>query len=326
MPNTLTRRSLGAGAAALALIGSGARAQGAYPNKPIRLILPLSAGSTVDILTRKLSDALSTALGQPLVIENNPGAGGVVGTAQIARADKDGYTLGMVSSNHVVVPHVIKDVSWNATRDFTPISVVAGSGLALVVNAESPYRTAQELIAAARARPGDITYGSSGNGTILHLASVLFAKEAGIDLKHVPYKGVAPMVNDLLGNVIQCVITSSASVQSHVAAGRLRILAVSTRKREPSLPNIPSLAEVGLVNYDYAAWIAMIGPADLPAAVVERLQTALKTVLGKPDTKEALDKLGLSIIGSDAATAKTFFESELTKHGDLVRLSGAKAE
>lgn len=324
---SITRRTFGLGAAAASLAATSETAVAqAYPARQIRMILPVSAGSTVDILIRKMQDALASDLGQPLVIENLPGAGGVPATDQIARAARDGYTLGMISSNHVVAPNVIKDIPYDAVKDFTVVSVVAGSALALVVNADSPFRTVKDLIDAARAKPGDITYGSSGNGTILHLASVLFANEAGIDLKHVPYKGVAPMVTDLLGNVVNCVITSLASVQSHVASGKLRMLAVSSRQRDPAAPAVPSLAESGLPNYDYSAWIAMIGPAGLPQPVLARMQAAIKAAVTKPEVKEALTKAGLNIIGMEGAAAQAFLAAEAVKHASLVKLSGAKAE
>lgn len=324
---TLSRRTFGLGTAAIALTATtGASFAQAYPARPIRMILPLSAGSTVDILIRKMQEALASELGQGLVIENLPGAGGVPATDLIARSQKDGYTLGMVSSNHVVAPNVIKDIPYDAVKDFTVMSVVAGSALALVVNAESPFKTAKDLIDAAKAKPGDITYGSSGNGTILHLACVLFAKEAGIDLKHVPYKGVAPMLTDLLGGVTNCVITSLASVQSHVASGKLRMLAVTSRGRDPAAPNVPSLAESGLPNYDYGAWIAMVGPAALPQPVLDKVQKSVKAALAKPDIKDALGKAGLNIIGTEGPAAQAFLAAEAVKHADLVKLSGAKAE
>lgn len=324
---TITRRTFGLGVGATGLAAtSGASFAQTYPARQIRMVLPVSAGSTVDILTRKMQDALAADLGQPLVIDNLPGAGGVPATDQIARAPKDGYTLGMISSNHVVAPNVIKDIPYDAVKDFTVVSVVAGSALALVVNADSPFRSVKDLIDAAKAKPGDITYGSSGNGTILHLASVLFAREAGVDMKHVPYKGVAPMVTDLLGGVINCVITSIASVQSHVASGKLRMLAVSSKERDPAAPSVPSLAESGLPKYDYSAWIAMVGPSNLPALVLERMHKALKAALGKAEVKEALGKAGLNIIGMEGATAQAFLASEAIKHADLVKLSGAKAE
>lgn len=324
---SISRRIFGLGSAAAALTATtGLGHAQAYPARAIRMILPVSAGSTVDILTRRMQDALAGELGQGLVIENLPGAGGVPATDQLARAAKDGYTLGMVSSNHVVAPNVIKDIPYDVVKDFTVVSVVAGSALALVVNADSPFKTVKDLIDAAKAKPGDVTYGSSGNGTILHLACVLFAREAGIDLKHVPYKGVAPMVTDLLGGVVNCVITSLASVQSHVASGKLRMLAVSTRQRDPAAPNVPSLAESGLPKYDYAAWIAMIGPAGLPPPVLDKAQKSVKAALAKPEVKDALTKSGLNIIGMDGPAAQTFLAAEAVKHAELVKLSGAKAE
>lgn len=325
MTFNLNRRHVVLGAGALALTSAGARAQ-AYPSKSIRMVVPLSAASTGDIVARRISDALAAELGQAFVVENLPGAGGVPATAQIARAPKDGYVLGVVSSNHVVAPSVVANIGYDAVKDFTWLSVVGESPFVLAVPATSPARSVKDLIALAKAKPGDITYGSSGNGTVLHLAAVMFANQANIDLKHVPYKGLAPAVNDLLGGTIDALFTAYGPVAGHVQSGKVRLLAISTKTRDPALPELPTLSESGLTDYDYKGWIALIGPADLPKDVSDRMTVALKSVLSKADIREALARSGVNVVGSDPATSATFVARDYARQTELVKLSGAKVE
>lgn len=323
---SVNRRAFGLGAGALAIAATtDARAQ-AFPNRPIRVIVPLSAASTGDIVARKVGESLSAELGQPLIIDNQPGAGGVTATAQIARSAKDGYTLGVVSSNHVVSPSVIPNVGYDAVKDFTWLSILTDNSFVLAVPAASPAKTVKDLIDMAKAKPNDVTYASSGNGTVLHLAGVLFAREAGVSLKHVPYKGLAPAINDLLGGVTDSLFTAYAPIAGHVQAGKLRVLAVSTKTRDPVLPNVPTLIEFGLPNYEYTGWIAMMGPADLPKDVVERMTSALRKVVSSPEIREAFGKVGTIAVGNAPADAAKIVAADFAKQTELVKLAGAKVE
>jgi tripartite-type tricarboxylate transporter receptor subunit TctC len=295
----------------------------AYPARPIRVILPLSPGSTGDVVARILSGPMGKALGQPLVIENLPGAGGVTGTQQLVRAPKDGYTIALITSNHVINASIYKSIPYDTLKDITPITVIGNSPLVLVVNPRVAAKTTQELIALAKARPGALNYGSAGNGSVLHLAGVLFATEAGIDIRHVPYKGTGPLVNDLLGGQIEMGILGLPSVVGQVKSGRLRAIAVTTAKRAAVMPEIPTLAESGLPNYNFEPWIAFIGPAGLPQAIVDRIYAETKAALASREVQDAFAAQGLVAVDSTPAHSVEFFQSELDKHTRLVKQSGA---
>ena len=324
--SNLTRRALVLGAAMLPLLSAPSFAQDAYPAKPVRILVPLAAASTVDIVARKLAEDLAAPMGQQFVVENRPGAGGVIGTSEIVRAEKDGYTIGMISSNHVINPSIMKSVPFDSLADIKPISVIATVPLVLVVHPSVEAKSAQDLIAMAKAQPGTVDYGSSGNGTALHLAGVLFTREAGVEMRHVPYKGTGPLTNDLVAGHVKVGFLSVAAALPQIQGGTLKALAVSTPTRNPSLPDVPTLAESGLPNYSFDAWVAMVGPAGLPQPVVDRLYTETKRLLDTQKVKDDLTAQGLVVIGSDPATAETFFRDELKKHSELVAASGTKPE
>jgi tripartite-type tricarboxylate transporter receptor subunit TctC len=309
-------------ALSLALGAQPAMAQ-AYPAKPIRLILPLSTGSTGDVVARILSGPMGKALGQPLVVENLPGAGGVTGTQQLVRAPKDGYTIAVITNNHVINPSIYKSIPYDTLKDITPITVIGNSPLVLVVNPGVAAKNTQELIALAKARPGALNYGSAGNGTVLHLAGVLFATEAGIDIRHVPYKGTGPLVNDLLGGQVEMGIVGLPSVVGQVKSGRLRAIGVTTAKRAAVMPEIPTLAESGLPNYNFEAWIAFVGAAGLPQAIVDRIYAETKAALALKEVQDAFAAQGLVVVASTPEHTAQFFQSELDKHTKLVKKSGA---
>jgi tripartite-type tricarboxylate transporter receptor subunit TctC len=325
---TMTRRTVLSLAAACAFTVSvlPASAQQGYPDKPIRMIVPLSAASTVDIVARQLVDQMAPILGQNLIVDNKPGAGGTIGTDVLVRSAKDGYTIGMTSSNHVINPSVIKAIQFDSIKDITPISIVATTPVVLVVHPSVAARTTKEFIALAKEKPGEVTYGSAGNGSVLHLAGVMLASQAGIDIEHVPYKGTGPMANDLLGGHIDAGFLSAAAALPYIKAGTMRPIAVSTPQRAESLPDVPTFAESGLPNYNFDAWIALIGPADLPKPIVDRLYEVTKAVLSSQKTKDAFAAQGISIVGSDPQTSAKFFVTELEKHKRLVEQAKVKAE
>ncbi len=320
----LTRRACLAGIAALlASTGQIASAQG---DKVLKLIVPLTPGSTVDTVARGMGNAMAAVMGHPVVIENLPGAGGMTGTAQLVKAPKDGSTLAMVSSNHVINPGIYKKPLFDALKDITPITVVGTVPLMLVVNPSVPAKNATELVALMKARKGELNVGSAGNGSVLHLAAELFGTEAGVDITHIPYKGTGPLVTDLLGGQVQMGFLSVTAAAPQVKAGKLRAIGTSTRQRSAVLPEVPTLAESGLPNYSFDAWLAVIGPADLPRPEVDRLYQDLKKVVATPEVQQALGAQGIATIMNTPEQAAGFFRTELDKHLALVRKSGATAD
>ena len=310
-------------AAGLACTLGTAQAQG---DKPIRLIVPLTTGSTVDAVARALSNQLAKVMGHAVVVENLPGAGGMTGTLQVVNGAKDGSVLGLISSNHVINPGIDKKPLFDAMADITPIAVVGTVPLVLVVNPSVPARNTQELIALMKAKPGTLNLGSAGNGSTLHLAGEMFGNEAGVQIKHIPYRGTGPLTTDLLGGQVDMAFVSVTAVAPHIKAGKLRAIAMSTTTRTPLLPDVPTLAESGLPGYNFDAWIALIGPAHLPAAVVQKAYADLKTVLAGKDVQDTLAAQGIAVIGGTPEQALPFFRSELEKHLKLVKLSGASVD
>lgn len=317
----LTRRACLA--ALLASTGQIASAQG---DKVLKLIVPLTPGSTVDTVARGMGNAMAAVMGHPVVIENLPGAGGMTGTAQLVKAPKDGSTLAMVSSNHVINPGIYKKPLFDALKDITPITVVGTVPLVLVVNPSVPAKNATELVALMKARKGELNVGSAGNGSVLHLAAELFGTEAGVDITHIPYKGTGPLVTDLLGGQVQMGFLSVTAAAPQVKAGKLRAIGTSTRQRSAVLPEVPTLAESGLPNYSFDAWLAVIGPADLPRPEVDKLYQDLKKVVATPEVQQALGAQGIATIMNTPEQAAGFFRTELDKHLALVRKSGATAD
>lgn len=294
----------------------------AQAGKPLRMIVPNAAGSSVDALTRIVSVPLSKALNQPVVVENLPGAGGVPATGQLVRAEKDGSTLAMVSNNHVVNPSLYKSMPFDALKDVTPITIVGGSPFVLVAHPSLGVKDLKELVALARAKPGKVTIGSSGNGTILHLASEELQYEAGIALKHVPYKGTGQMTTDLLGGQIGLAFLGVTGAAQHVKAGKLVAVGLSTPAPSALMPSAVPFTRQGLPNYDMQGWIALIGPAGLPPAVVSRTASSVKTLLGTQAVQEALTAQGFTAIGSTPEEAAARFQADMAKYAKLVKQSG----
>lgn len=297
-----------------------------FPTRPIRIVVTSSPGSTGDTTMRILGSALEKTLGQAVVVENMPGSGGIAGTEKVVRAAKDGYTLGLISNNHGINPHVYRNVPFDSEKDIAPISVIGSTPVVLVAHPELAARNARELIALAKSKPGALNYGSAGNGTVLHLAGVLFTSEAGVDIQHVPYKGLAQMTADLVGGQIQLGWGGVATVAQQVKAGKLRALAVTTTARSPVLPDVPTLAESGLPHYRFEGWLALVGPAGLPQPLVERIHAAVKAALTQKDVQDALQAQGVTPEGSTPDAARRFLRTEMDKHEQLVKRSGAKME
>jgi tripartite-type tricarboxylate transporter receptor subunit TctC len=300
----------------------------AQTTRPLRAVLPVGPGSGVDTIVRAMSPGITRALGgQPIVVENLPGAGGITGTLAIVKAPPDGGTIGVVSNNHVINPSVFKSMPYDALNDITPISVLGSSPFVLVVNpAKLPVRDLNELVAALKAKPGDTNYASSGNGTVLHLAAELFLDEAGVRSRHIPYKGVGPMVTDLLGGQVDWGVLSVPSVQQHLKSGALRAIAVPSPKRIDALPDVPTSVEQGLPGFLIDGWFAVVGPGKMPPAEVKRIHDAFVAAIAMPDVREAMDRQGNVMNPTTPEAAAAFFKSEQARYAKLVSKAGVKVE
>ncbi len=321
MNPALTRRHLLAGLAAAAALPAFAQS-----DKSIRFILPNATGSGVDAITRTAQPALAKALGHPIIVDNQPGAGGIVGLQALARSPADGFSLGVVSNNVVIFPSVYKSLPFDMPGDFTPIAVVGYTPVVLVVNAKVPASNAKEFIALLKSRNGDMTYASGGNGTILHLASAMFLDEAGVQARHIPYKGVGPMLTDLIGGQVDFATAALPSVQAHLKSGALKAIGVATAQRVPAAPEIPTFVEQGLPNYVVEAWFAVIGPKGLSAAEVQRVHAAVVSAFGDTAVKEAMAKQGNVINVGPADKAMPFFRSEMARYAQLVKKAGVELQ
>jgi tripartite-type tricarboxylate transporter receptor subunit TctC len=303
------------------------RADAQIGDKTIRFILPVASASGVDTIIRAASPALTRALGHPIVIDNQPGAGGIVGTSALVRSPPDGWTLSIVSNNHVIYPSVYKSVPFDPIADITPIAVIGSTPIVIVVNpTKVPAKNVQEFVALLKAKPGQYNYGSSGNGTILHLAAEMFMDEAGVKATHVPYKGVGPMLTDLLGGQVDIGALSLPSVQQHLKSGALRAIGVGTAKRVAAAPEIPTMVEQGLPGYLVEGWFAVIGPAKLPPADVARINAAFVAAFATPEVREAMARQGNTIDVSTPEFADKFFPSEMAKYAKLVKKAGIELQ
>ena len=318
-PFQFTRRQTLAGVVAALATPLGAWAQS---DKPVKFILPVSAGSGVDGIARAAQNALSKALGQPVVFENQPGAGGVVGTAAMIKSAPDGLTLSMVSNNHVIYPSVLKSVPFDPVADITPIAVIGATPLVLVVNPKVPATNMKELVALFKANPGKYNYASSGNGTILHLAPELFKDVTGTFSTHIPYRGFGPMLQDIVSGQVDWGVGALPAVMGQIKAGNVRAICVSAPARIAAAPDIPTSAEQGYPGYLVEGWIAVVGPKGLPADQVKRIHNAVATAFATAEVKEAMAKQGNTINISTPEFALAHFKSELVKYAGLVKKAG----
>ncbi|MFD1840590.1 tripartite tricarboxylate transporter substrate binding protein [Paracidovorax cattleyae] len=326
---TVTRRALmAAAAAATTTLGAGfagsAHAQG---GAPLRVILPVGAGSGVDVITRSAQTALTKALGgQAVVIENLPGAGGITGTQTLIKAAPDGNTVAIVSNNHAVNPSVFKKLPYDSLHDITPITVIGGSPFVLVVNPKVPAKTAKELQALLKSRPGELNYASSGNGTIIQLAAELYLDEAGAKARHIPYKGMGPMITDIMAGQVEMGAAAIAAVQGQVRSGTLRAIGVMGKSRAPSLPDVPTIAEQGFPAVDVAGWFALIAPKGLPPVQARRLHDAFAAAFNEPEVKAGFAKRDDFLILNSPEAAAQFLKSEQERYGRLVAKAGVVIE
>lgn len=299
----------------------------AQQDRPVRFILPNAAGSGVDAITRAAQPAFAKAFAAPVVVENQPGAGGVVGLQALVRSAPDGNTLSVVSNNVVIFPSVLKSLPFEIPGDFTPIALVGSTPMVLVVN---PSRVAatnhKELAALVKSKPDALNYASSGNGTILHLAVEIYLEAAGLKVKHIPYKGVGPMVTDLLGGQVDFAAAALPSVQGHIASGKLRPIGVFPAQRTPAAPDIPTFAEQGLKNFEVEAWFAVIGPKGMSPATVKKVHDAIVSAFNDAAVKEAMAKQGNTIRITSTEQAQAAFRTELAKYAALVKKVGLEPQ
>ena len=308
----------------LAVCASTASAQSNYPVKPIRMVIALAPGGGVDTSGRMLGQRFTDAWGQAVVSENRPGAGGTIATEAVARAAPDGYTLLMTSAGHAITPAMYK-LNFDAIKDFAPISLFVLSPSVLAVHPSVPVKTVKELISFAKARPKEILFSSSGNGSGQHLAMELLNRMAGIELVHVPYKGTAPSITDIVGGRISVTAASSISTMPHVRSGRLRALAVCAAKRSTSLPELPTVAESGVPGFAVDQWYALFAPAGTPRDIVLKLQGEIAKMVADQPTRERLLSMGLDPVGSAPDDLAAYVKTETVKWGKLVREAGIKA-
>lgn len=311
-------------AAALAALASLGRASA--QDKVIRFILPNATGSGVDAITRAAQGALGKALGGNVIVDNQPGAGGIVGLQALARAPADGSTLSVVSNNVVIFPSVYKSLPFQMPADFTPIAIVGYTPILLVANPEVEAKNARELQALLKAKPNDYNYASSGNGTILHLATEMVLDEMNVQVRHIPYKGVGPMVTDLIGGQVQIGTAALPSVHQHIKSGALRAIGTTTAQRVAAAPEIPTLVEQGLPNAVIDAWFAVIGPKNMAPAEVKRVHDAVVVAFGNAEVKEVMAKQGNVINVGSTEQAQAFFRAELAKYAALVKKAGIELQ
>jgi len=303
-----------------------AHAQPAYPQKPIRLVVPFPPGGGTDILARLFGQKMSETLGQQIIIDNRGGAGGTLGTDIAAKAAPDGYTLILVSGSHAINPGLYQKLPYDSVSDFAPITQIATSPGILVVNPSLPVKSVKDLIALARAKPGQINYASAGSGTPPHLAGELFKVMAKIDMVHVPYKGNAPAFTDVIGGQVSLIFPTMPSAMPFIKSGKLRPIAVTSAKRSPAAPDIPTIAESGLPGYEATSWYGILAPARTPPQIVARLHEVLVSVIGAPDMQDKLAAQGLDPVGNTPQQFAAVIKSEIAKWAKVVKASGAKPE
>jgi tripartite-type tricarboxylate transporter receptor subunit TctC len=318
---------LGMAVAAAALFAADgiASAQSPFPSRPVHIFVPYSAGGGVDILARTLGDAVSRQWGQSVVVENRPGAGGVVASQALVTSAPDGYTLIVVASGHATNPFLYPKIPYDSFKDFTPISLLASSANILLVRADSPFKTLGDMIAQARAKPGSLSFGHAGNGTSTHLAGELLKNLAGIDMDAISYKGGAPAINDLLGGQIPMSFNNTPEASGQLQAGTLRALAVTTASRTPFLPNVPAISET-VPGYDTEVWWGLLGPPGMAPDLVAKLSRDFVAALNTEPVKERLAKLGASPIGSSPQQFDAKIRAEYEKWGPIIKAAGLKAE
>jgi len=321
------RQLLTCGAVALSGISSSAFTQGKYPQRTVTLVVPTPPGGSTDFTARLIVEPLTRALGQPVIVDNRPGASGNIGNQFVARSKPDGYTLLMAYSGYQVGnPHLFKDAGWDPIKDFVPVAMVTRAPQVFAIPNALPVNSLQELIAYAKKNPGKLNYASSGNGSIQHIAGELFKQLTGTFITHIPYRGSGPAVQDLLAGTVDLHITTPASVVSHIKSGRLRALAVTSAKRLPSLPDVPTATEAGLKGYDLDSWFALYAPAGTPAPIVQQLNAEVNKILQMPEVRKKAEDSGTSVETFTPPQLAEFTRKELDYWGGVIKSAKITAD
>jgi tripartite-type tricarboxylate transporter receptor subunit TctC len=314
-------------ALAAGALAASAQAQSNWPSKPIRMIVPLAAGSAVDAAARIVTEKVGHNLGTTIVIENQPGAAGLIGAGNVAKAAPDGYTLGGFNDSIMtMVPNMNAKMPWDILKDFDPVSLVATVEWGLVVPADAPEKTAADLIAVAKRRPGEINYGSGGNGSPQHIAMALFASQAGVQMKHVPYKGATQAAMGVGGKEVDAAFQGIATVSSLIKAGKVRLIGVTTPRRMPQFPDVPTVSESGLPGFEFNSWFTIMAPAGTPRDITQRLASEVQKALADPQVRERLAALGLTPRGSSPEELGAATRAQLAKYGALIKANNITAE
>ena len=304
---------------------SGAWAQ-SYPSRPVKIVVPYGVGGSADLYARYLGAKLSESMGQPVVVENRPGAGSIVGTDAVAKSDPDGYTLLMMSNTHTVNETLVAKKPFELMRDLAPITGVSYSDLLMVIHPSVPANNLKEFIAYAKANPGKLNYASSGNGTPYHMAGELFKAMAGVDIVHIPHKGSDQARAAVLGGQVQMMFDAVPTMAANAAAGKVKALATSGSKRSPVTPEVPTLAEAGLPGYESGIWLGLMAPAKTPRPVLERINAEVNKIINSPETKETWAKQGTIAMGMSIDQFDKFLREEIVKWAKVVKVSGAKVD
>jgi tripartite-type tricarboxylate transporter receptor subunit TctC len=321
MKNThqgLRRQLIQAIAIAMTMAGGSAMAQ-AWPSKPVTLVVPFPAGGTTDVLARALAEKLTLSLGQTVIVESKPGAGATLGADYVAKSKADGYTLLVGAVHHTIASSVYRKLPYDFQKDLAPVTTIALVPNVLVVNASTPAKTVAELVTMLKAKPGDYTYGSNGNGTAQHLIGTQFQNLTGAQLVHVPYKGSGPLATDLLGGQVTMSFDTVTPVLQHIKAGKLRALAVTTAKRSSALPDVPTLDEAGLKGFDIGTWFGVLAPAATPKDIVARLNTEMVKVIQSLEFRKRMDEIGAEPIGNSTEQMAQQVKAETEKFAKLVK-------
>ena len=313
-------------AAALALAAPALAFAQSYPSKPIRIVVPYPPGGFNDTLGRTLAAKFQEAWGQPAIVENKPGANTLIGTEHVAKAAPDGYTLLVVAFPFAVTPSLIRNMPYDTVKDFAPVILAASSPNLLVVNPQVPINSVSELIAAAKAKPGGLSYASTGNGSSNHISMELFKSLAGVQIVHIPYKGSAPAVTDLLGGQVQVMFDNVPNVLGHVKAGKLRALGTSGAKRTALAPEVPTVAEAGVPGYEVTVWFGLVAPAGTPREIVQKLNAEVLRILAMPDVRERFQAQGVEAVGSTPEQFGEHIRAQMAKWAKVVQDAGVKAE
>ena len=319
------RTALQLAALALASVAGAAHAQ-AWPSKPVSLVVPFPAGGTTDVLARALAERLSPAIGQPVIVENKPGAGATIGADYVAKAKADGHTLLIGAVHHTIASSVYKKLPYDFQKGFEPVTVIAMVPNVLVVNARTPAKNVNELVALIKAKPAEASYGSNGNGTAQHLIGTQFQQQTGTRLQHIPYKGSGPLATDLLGGQILMSFDTITPVLPHIKAGKLRPLAVTTAKRSPALPDVRTLQEAGLKDFDIGTWFGVLAPVGTPKPVLDRLSAEATKIIQSPDFRKRMDDIGAQPVGNTPAEMAAQIRSETDKFSVLVKAGNVTVE